>query len=62
MPKRIIFQIQIYQLAEDVDDDHQLVDLLEEDVHDLSLMHMPQKLQLKYQHTYECGAYGAWPT
>ena len=40
MPKRIRFQIQIHQLAEDADDDQQLVDLPEEDVHDLSLMHM----------------------
>lgn len=22
---------------------------------------MQQKIQLKYQHTYDCGAYGTWP-
>jgi len=41
MPKRIRFKMWIHQLVEDVNDDQQLVDLLEEDIHDLNLMHKP---------------------
>ena len=38
------------------------VDLQEEGVdHDLSLMAIPEKIRLKYQHDYDRGAYGAWP-
>ena len=60
MLKRIIFQIQIHQLVEDVDDDQQLVDLPKEDDHNLDSIKIPKKLKFKYQHTYDHWAYGAW--
>lgn len=59
MLTRIRFQKQLHdQLAEDTHENP--FDLPEEDVHDLGLMHMPPKLQLKYQYTYDHEAYGAW--
>jgi len=64
MSTRIRFQKWLHQLAVDACSNahEEPIDLPEEDFHDLVLMHMLQKLQLKYQHTYDCGSYNAWPS